>query len=236
MGAVLSQVSAEDDKWHPVAYLSKSLSPIECNYEIHDKEMLAIICAVQEWRHFVEGTEHPCEIWTDHKNLEYFVTAKQLNCCQARWSLHLSQFDFALHHKPGKSMGKPDVLFHCTDHGHGADDNSNVVLLHPTLFAVRALEALTFVGPEQAILQDICSGTGCPEEKSVAKAAQELGKSSTCSLRSAEWSKSDGLLHYHGCIYVPNMSELRRHIVSLCHNTKVAGHAGRFKMLELVSR
>ena len=71
-GAVLSQVSA-------IAFLSKSLSPVERNYEIHDKEMLAIIRALQEWRHFVEGAEHPCEIWTDHKNLEYFMTAKQLN-------------------------------------------------------------------------------------------------------------------------------------------------------------
>jgi hypothetical protein len=109
-GAVLSQVSAEDDKSHPVAYLSKSLTPVECNYKIHNKEMLAIIRALQEWRHFVEGTEHACEIWTDHKNLEYFMMAKQLNCRQARWSLYLSRFDFVLHHKPGKSMGKPDAL------------------------------------------------------------------------------------------------------------------------------
>ena len=48
-GAILSQVSAEDDKWHPVAFLSKSLSSVEQNYEIHDKEMLAIIQALQEW-------------------------------------------------------------------------------------------------------------------------------------------------------------------------------------------
>ena len=69
--------------------------------------MLAIIRALQEWRHFVEGAEHKCEIWTDHKNLEYFMTAKQLNRRQAWWSLYLSRFDFMLQHKPGKSMGKP---------------------------------------------------------------------------------------------------------------------------------
>src|SRR6266540_5131917 len=119
-GAILSQVSAEDKKWHPVTFLSKSLSPIERNYEIHDKEMLAIIQALQEWRHFIEGTEHPCKIWTDHKNLEYFMTAKQLNWRQARWSLYLSRFDFALHHKPGKTMGKPDALSRRADHGTGA--------------------------------------------------------------------------------------------------------------------
>jgi hypothetical protein len=54
-GAVLSQLSAEDEKWHPVAYLSKSLSETERNYKIHDKEMLAIMRALEEWRHFLEG-------------------------------------------------------------------------------------------------------------------------------------------------------------------------------------
>ena len=57
MGAVLSQISSEDEKWHPVAFLSKSLSPVERNYEIHDKEMLAIIRALQEWWHFIKGAE-----------------------------------------------------------------------------------------------------------------------------------------------------------------------------------
>ena len=61
---------------------------MERNYEIHDKEMLAIIRALEEWRHFLEGARHPVEIWTDHKNLEYFMTAKKLNRCQARWSLY----------------------------------------------------------------------------------------------------------------------------------------------------
>ena len=89
-GAVLSQMSSEDDKWHPVVFLSKSLTSVKCNYEIHNKEMLAIIRALQEWRHFIEGADHPCEIWTDHKNLEYFMMAKQLNCRQACWSLYLS--------------------------------------------------------------------------------------------------------------------------------------------------
>ena len=182
-GTVLSQVSSEDEKWHPVAFLSKSLFPVKWNYEIHDKEMLAIIRALQEWWHFIEGVEHQCKIWTDHKNLEYFMTAKQiLNWRQAQWSLYLSCFDFALHHKPRKSMGKPDALSHRSDHGTGADDNSDVVLLTPKLFAVCALEGLQFTGPEQDILQDILQGTKQPKEKPIAQAAQELQKSSTRSL------------------------------------------------------
>jgi len=128
-GAVLSQIFSEDEKWHPVAFLSKSLSPVERNYEIQDKEMLAIIWALQEWRHFIKGVEHQCKIWMDHKNLEYFMTAKQLNWRQAQWSLYLSCFNFTLHHKPRKSMGKPHALSRRSDHGTGADDNSDIMLL-----------------------------------------------------------------------------------------------------------
>jgi hypothetical protein len=108
--AVLSQLSLEDGKWHPVAYYSKSLSETERNYEIHDKEMLAIIRALDEWRHFLEGATHKVEIWTNHKNLEYFMLAKKLNHRQACWSLTLARFDFVMHHRPGKSMGKSDAL------------------------------------------------------------------------------------------------------------------------------
>jgi len=61
-GAVLSQQSTTDGKWHPVAFYSKSLSSVEWNYEIHDKEMLAIIRALEEWRHFLEGVTYPVEI------------------------------------------------------------------------------------------------------------------------------------------------------------------------------
>jgi len=78
-GAALSQQSIADGKWHPVVFYSKFLSSMERNYEIHDKEMLAIIRALEEWRYFLEGATHPVEIWTDHKNLEYFMTAKILN-------------------------------------------------------------------------------------------------------------------------------------------------------------
>ena len=122
------------------------LSPVERNYEIHDKEMLVIIRSLQEWRHFVEGAEHQVEIWMDHKNLKYFMSAKQLNRQQARWSLYLAHFDFLLHHRPGKSMGKPDALSRRADHGTGASDNSDIVLLAPKLFAVRALEGLEVAG------------------------------------------------------------------------------------------
>ena len=68
------------------------------NYQIYDKEMLAIIQALEEWQHFLEGAAEQIEIHTDHKNLAYFRTAQKLNHHQARWSLYLSHFHFSLIH------------------------------------------------------------------------------------------------------------------------------------------
>src|SRR6202040_3721483 len=85
----------------------------------------------------LEGARHKCEIWTDHKNLEYFMSAKKLNRRQARWSLYLSRFDFAMHHRPGCSMGKSDALSRRADHGMGTRDNDNMTLLCPECFATR---------------------------------------------------------------------------------------------------
>jgi hypothetical protein len=97
-------------------------------------EMLAIIRGLKEWRHYLEGAHHPVEIWTDHKNLKYFQAAQKLNRRQARWSLYLSRFNFTLHHKPGRSMGKPDALSRRADHGSGHGDNDNLTLLSQSYF------------------------------------------------------------------------------------------------------
>jgi len=186
-GAVLSQQSMTDGKWHPVVFYSKSLSSVERNYEIHDKEMLAIICVLEEWRHFLEGATHPVEIWTDHKNLEYFMTAKKLNRRQAHWSLHLARFDFLLHHCPGRTMGKPDALSRRADHRNGASSNEDVVLLRLEFLAVRALEGVELTGVEQKILSDIRRGNwNGDQEEPIAKAAQELRRSANGTVHSSE--------------------------------------------------
>jgi transposase InsO family protein len=237
-GAVLSQPAPQSDTWHPVAFLSKSLNEVERNYEIHDKEMLAVIRALEEWRHFLEGAQHPFAIWTDHKNLEYFRKAQKLNRRQARWSLFLSQFNFTLHHRPGKSMGKPDALSRRADHGQGKEDNKDIVLLSPSLFRVHALTAVSVTGGERDILKDIKRATGSTQlEEAVAKAAKELRKDKQRGVvKKSEWEESEGLLMFNGKVYVPEHADLRRRILAQHHDSKVAGHPGRWKTLELVSR
>jgi len=224
---VLSQQSTADRKWHPIVFYSKSLSSMERNYEIYDKEMLAIICVLEEWRHFLEEATHPVEIWTDHKNLEYFMMAKKLNRCQAHWSLHLARFDFLLHHCPRRTMGKLDVLSRRADHGNRASDNENIVLLQLEFLAVRALEGVELTSIEQKILSDICKGNrDGDQEEPIAKAARELWSSANKAVHSSEWSNIDGLLQFRGKIYIPWSLDLCRQIVALCHDTQIAGHPG----------
>ena len=151
-GAFLSQQSSEEGrKWHLVVFF-KSLSPVKWKYEIHDKDMLVIIHAPEEWWHYLRGA--PCwfEVWMDHKNLKYFHMSKKLDQWQAWCSLHLSWFDFTLHHLPGCSMGKSDTLFHCADHGSGSGDNGDMTMLPPGLFASSALEGVTATRVEAEVL------------------------------------------------------------------------------------
>ena len=78
MGGVLS-IEEEDGLRRLVAFPSKSLNETERNYEIHDKKMLAIIQGLESWRYLLEGVQSNFEIWTNHKNLEYFMKAQKLN-------------------------------------------------------------------------------------------------------------------------------------------------------------
>ena len=78
MGEVLS-MEYEDVKWRLVAFLSKSLNETERNYKIHNKEILAVIRGLENWQHLLEDAKYKFEVWTDYKNLEYFMKAQKLN-------------------------------------------------------------------------------------------------------------------------------------------------------------
>jgi hypothetical protein len=86
------------------------MAPAECNYEIHDKEMLAIVRSLSQWRAELQGAQSRIKIYTDHKALEYFMSTKQLTSRQAHWAEILSQFFFTIIYTPGKTNQKADSL------------------------------------------------------------------------------------------------------------------------------
>ncbi|KAI0992264.1 hypothetical protein K3495_g15922, partial [Podosphaera aphanis] len=108
-GGCLSQYKL-GGKLKPIAYYSKKLAPAECNYDIHDKELLSIIRCLQEWRSELIGLKEPFLILSDHKNLRYFMSTRKLSERQVRWSQLLSQFNFRLKFRSGKEAGRPDAL------------------------------------------------------------------------------------------------------------------------------
>ena len=187
MGGVLSQLI--DYKWHPVAYRSQSLSPVEHNYEIHDRELLAIMRALEDWRPYLLGAVHPFEIWTDHQNLTYFKKAQKLNRRQARWHTELQVYDFNLIHKPGAQMRRAGILSRLSEHVDGKEDNKDIVLLHPKLF-IGTVELVTL---EEDLLSRIRAKARLLED-SVTKGLATA---------SSEWERDGELMYREGRICVP---------------------------------
>ena len=171
-GGVLS-MECGDGLWRPVAFLSKSLNEMEQNYEIHDKEMLAIIRGLEVWRHLLEGTQSKFEIWTDHKNLEYFMKAQKLNRRQARWALYLSQFDFLLKHVLGTKMEKADGLSKRADWKVGTDkDNDNQVVIKDNW--IHSMYEVVIEGPEVDIVEKIKKARSKDED--IVRVVEEMKK------------------------------------------------------------
>ena len=101
MSGVLSKLFK--DQWHPIAFFSRQFKGAEVHYSVPDKEMMAIVECFKHWRHYLEGSQHPVEVWTDHQNLQSFMKQPRLNGRQARWLVYLTPYDFIIRHRPGQS-------------------------------------------------------------------------------------------------------------------------------------
>src|SRR5258708_3061266 len=169
---VLSQAQA-DGMHQPITFMSKGFSDAERNYQIHNKEMLAIMCALDEWRHFLEGATEKFEILMDHWNLAYFRDTQKLNCQQVHWSLFLLHFTFSLWQQAGQVMGKPDALSWRSDHPHRKDDNANITLLPSDVFEVHNMEATLVDSGGDELVE--CIWRSMDYNDAVVKALRELG-------------------------------------------------------------
>ena len=232
LGAILEQPDLLN-RWHPVAFFSKSMQPPELNYDIHDKELLAIIRALEAFRHYLQGHPDPFEVWSDHNNLAYFRTKQKLSRRQARWSLFLAEFNFSIIHKPG-AFNKADALSRRPDHKEGmlpADDNR--ILLDNKFFAIRA----THTEPHDTVLRQRIKNAQSYDPE-VSQALETILKNGDSSITKGlqDWNLEDGIILHRGHIYVPKDADLRRDIVKRYHNHPAIGHPGRWKTYELVSR
>ena len=246
--AGILSITSDSGELHPVAFHSRTLSGTELNYDMHNKELLAIFEAFKTWRHYLEGSATPIDVVTDHKNLEYFSTSKILTRRQARWSEYLSQFNLVIRFRPGKLGAKPDALTRRWDvYPKEGDSDYSVVNPHnfrpvftqeqlasslrATILHYPVLRA-SFLLDEDQLRSDIRSALNS------ASPTPELAKGLELAAQGhPRWSKDDeGWLRLNGRIYVPDVDDLRLRVLRSRHDHPTAGHWGQNKTQALILR
>ena len=189
--------------------------PAERNYDIHDRELLAIIHGLRTWRHLLLSSPHTITIYTDHKNLTYY---RQANCIArrvARYLGELADYDFKLVHKPG-TANKADHLSRHPDYDTGTNDNEDVVVLPPHLF-VNVVDTLSL---EQEVYE---------AQKEHEEEVEELRKTHPFDQVNGHW-------FHKGRPVVPDERELQRRILQQYHDHEMAGHPGIANTMTAVMR
>jgi hypothetical protein len=246
--ASILSITSNNGEIRPVAFHSCSLTLPELNYDIHDKELLAIFDAFKHWRHYLEGSPIPIDVVTDHKNLEYFSMTKVLTRRQVRWSEYLSPFNMVIRFRPGKLGAKPDTLTRRWDVYPKEGDNTYAKVNPHNFCPVFTNEQLrmslraTFL--EEPVL---CASVIIDTNELHSKICEALltdpealkGISTADSKSPGRWSQDDtGLLHLDDCIYVPciggSSDALKIDILWNNHDHILAGHFGQNRTLDLI--
>jgi reverse transcriptase-like protein len=126
LGTVINQEF--DDGKHPIAFHSHTLLPAERNYDVHNKEMAAIVYGFKCSHPYFLSANHPIRVRTDHKNLQYFRQPQKITGRQARWMEFLQDFNFVLDHVPGHANTVANLLSRCKDLNKGVDSQTHILL------------------------------------------------------------------------------------------------------------
>jgi hypothetical protein len=133
----------EDGRLHPIAFHSRKFQPVKIHYEVHDKELLAVVDSFKVWNRYLEGALKTVMVYSDHQNLEYFTKTKVLNRRQSHWAQELTAYDFKIGYHPGFQNGKPDELSwsseYCPEKG-GSEDQLITTILSQTHFSINKEE------------------------------------------------------------------------------------------------
>ena len=230
LGAIMSQ-QQPTTVLHPIAFHSRKFKSAELNYDIHDKEMLAIVEAFKLWEHMLKSVQGTITVWTDHKNLEYFTSTKVLSRRQARWAEHLAEFDFVIIYRPGTKNVKADVLSRRWDHApEGGGEKPPESFLKPGQFRLSAVQLTAIPTIRLADQLEKALQAAASQDQEYRKTSEAVRQNDKSVDPEFEWK--DELLLYQNRWVVPASTELRLRILRECHDSKVAGHFGTYKTLE----
>ena len=207
VGAVLFQRD-EEGRRRPISYFSQALNPAERNYDIWDREFLAVIQGLKHNRHLLVGSPHKVIVLTDHKNLAHYRHPQKINRWVARYLHTLADFDLELRHILG-STNKADTLSRQSDYDNGSQDNEEVVALPDSLFT-RALN----VGKEDKWILE--------KQKEDNNVWEEWKWLHQCEER-------DGILYRKEALVVTCGGEIYKNLLKRYHDGTTAGHPGVWK-------
>lgn len=241
--AIACIISQKDDSniLHPIAFYSRKLTPPEVNYEIYDKEMLAIITAFKQWRAYLEGSQHRITVFTDHRNLEWFTETKVYTRRQARWAELLAGYDFVIMYRPGSKGGKPDALSRRSDYqlADKGDDltyqTERFLKPHQFIFAASTVSILTNNSELQNSIRNALEDDPFISTNSDYLLNPDFDRPPEVDKLLKHYTMVDGLVFYRGLIYIPKNS-IKLSIMKSHHDSPTSGHFGHAKTFELISR
>uniref|UniRef100_A0A803TM34 Gypsy retrotransposon integrase-like protein 1 n=1 Tax=Anolis carolinensis TaxID=28377 RepID=A0A803TM34_ANOCA len=221
LGAVLSQRDSSGTL-RPCGFYSRQLTPFEQNYTIWEKELLAIKVAFEVWRHWLEGARHQIVVRSDHKNLEHLQTAKKLNQRQIRWALFFSRFNFKVQFVEGKANLRADAL------SRKPEFKTNEQVVCQTILPTASLCVVeNEIGLHDQIIEAQKEDVWTQEQLMLLSAGNRTIL--------PHLQDQNGVLVRRGQVYVP-VGALRLEVIRAHHDEPMAGHFGRFKTVQLITR
>jgi len=213
--------------------MSKSMNPAERNYGIPDKEALAIVKGLQNWRHWLERTQLPIQILTDHKNLEYFARPQILNRQQMQWLELLMHYNYKIHYCPGDKNSAADALSRCAElRPPDREDDKPMSLIPLEKFTELVACEANLTQEDWEGLLDIAVAALATSDLEIVEEVQGLMAEWQDRLEGLDWE--DGLGRRNGRIWIPESDDLWTKILGLYHDSPITRHLGTSGMLELV--
>ena len=213
-GAILTQKDTRG-KHRAVGFLSKTFNKAKRNYDIHDRELLAVFRALTHWRHLLLSSPHEVTILTDHKNLEYYMEPHHINQRIARYVQCMQDYNFIIKHIPGES-NKSDTLSCRPDYDQGTNDNNNVTVLPSHLFVnTTTLSCLFTRATTLSSIDEHVRAHQLQQPRLLSKWATTYPLTQT-----------GELFWYGNQLVVMEDTSLKRGVISLYHDLPTAGHPG----------